>query len=165
MRHIVTYGEDVLKQSAAVIPDINQVIKNLADEMLDAMYRGRGIGLAGPQIGESKRIFVCHIDGDEARVFINPSIVQTGLKEVNIEEGCLSVPGVYADVKRPANVRVQAWNEKGKPFTLDADGLLGRVILHEIDHLNGTLFIDHLTEKKRERLLKHYQKRAMKQEY
>ena len=159
MRHIITLGDEVLKQNAAVIPEINQIIENLANEMLESMYKGRGIGLAGPQVGEAKRIFVCHVDGDQARVFINPTIVQTGIKEVDLEEGCLSIPGVYADVKRPQEVKVQAWDEKGKPFTLDADGLLARVILHEIDHLNGTLFIDRVPEKRKQRLIKLYNKR------
>ncbi len=89
-------------------------------------------------------------------MFINPDILETSLEEETLEEGCLSVPGVYTEIVRPASVRVQAWNEKGRPFTLSADGMLARVIQHELDHLNGVLFVDRLDAKKRKRLLASY---------
>jgi peptide deformylase len=91
-------------------------------------------------------------------VFINPSIVGTSQEMVKLEEGCLSVPGVYVDVLRPVAVRVQAWNEKGRPFTFEADGILARVILHEYDHLEGTLFIDRIPESKRSKILAKFEK-------
>jgi len=159
MLSIVTLGDEVLTKQAAVIPEIDRSISDLASAMVDAMHVGRGIGLAGPQVGELKRIFVTHVEGDEPRVFINPQIVQTSTEQVEMEEGCLSIPGVYADVVRSAQVTVQAWNERGRPFTLDAEGILARVILHEYDHLNGVLFFEHLDEKKRTRLLKVYEKK------
>lgn len=156
---IVTLGDDVLRKHSAVIPDIDRKITNLAVAMIETMHVGKGIGLAGPQVGELKRLFVTHIDGDSPRVFINPQIIQTAHEQVFYEEGCLSIPGMYAEVERPLAVTVQAWNEKGRPFTLDAEGLLARVVLHEFDHLNGVLFIDHMEEKKRKRLVSAYERR------
>lgn len=158
MLDIVKIGEDILNQKASVIPDINENIEHLAQAMLEAMYFGTGIGLAGPQVGELKRIFVCQVPEDEPRVFINPEIIGTSPEQSVAEEGCLSIPGVYADIVRSQKVQVQAWNLDGKPFTLEADGILARVIQHEYDHLNGTLFVDHLSEKKRNRVLKDYKR-------
>jgi peptide deformylase len=89
-------------------------------------------------------------------VFINPDILETSIEQSTFEEGCLSIPGLYTDVVRPMSVRIQAWNEKGRPFTLSADEYLGRVIQHEFDHLNGILFIDRVDPKKRQRLLAEY---------
>jgi len=159
MMKIYTLGDEVLEKKASLIADIDKKIVDLSTAMLDAMYEGKGIGLAGPQVGEGLRLFVCHVNDDVARVFINPEIIATSQEVVPYEEGCLSIPGMYADVVRPAAVRVQAWNEKGKPFTLDAEGVLARVIQHEFDHLNGVLFIDHLEEKKRKRMVKLFQKK------
>jgi peptide deformylase len=107
-------------------------------------------------VGSLLRLFVTHVPDDKPRVFINPDIIETSLEEWKYEEGCLSIPGLNADVVRPAGVTVQAWNEKGRPFRVDADGLVGRVIQHEQDHLNGVLFIDKLSGRKRSRLLKGY---------
>ena len=159
MLSVFTLGADVLRKQAVVIPDIDKSIVDLALAMLDSMRIERGIGLAGPQVGELKRIFVTHVEGDMPRVFINPQIIRTSNDQNAFEEGCLSIPGVYADVVRPVFVGVQAWNEKGRPFTLDAEGMLARVILHEYDHLGGVLFLDHLDEKKRLRLVKIYEKK------
>jgi peptide deformylase len=156
---ILTLGNETLKMKAAPIADLNDDVFRIAADMLEAMKEGRGIGLAGPQVGLLMRLFVIQLDRDQARVFINPSIVQTSEELTEYEEGCLSVPGMYADVIRPAEVRVQAWNERGRPFTIDADGLLARVILHEYDHLEGTLFIDRLSTMKRDRLVGMYEKK------
>ncbi|NLJ08980.1 MAG: peptide deformylase [Treponema sp.] len=156
---IITLGNDVLRQKALPIQDIDAQVKALAQEMIETMHRGRGIGLAGPQVGLLQRIFVVQIDGESPRVFINPSIIGTSPEISQYEEGCLSIPGLYADVTRPEKVTVQAWNERGRPFTLDAEGLLARVIQHEYDHLEGVLFIDRLSEPKRNRLLTLYDKK------
>jgi peptide deformylase len=156
---IITLGNDVLRQKALPIQDIDGQVKALAQEMIETMHRGRGIGLAGPQVGLLQRIFVVQVDGESPRVFINPTIIGTSPEIVQYEEGCLSIPGLYADVTRPEKVTIQAWNERGRPFTLDAEGLLARVIQHEYDHLEGVLFIDRLTEPKRNRLLKLYDKK------
>jgi peptide deformylase len=90
-------------------------------------------------------------------VFVNPEILETSLEQGAYEEGCLSIPGVNADVVRPQGVKVQAWNGRARPFSLDAEGLLARVVQHELDHLNGVLFIERLDSKRRERLVKQYQ--------
>ncbi|MDR2552799.1 MAG: peptide deformylase [Treponema sp.] len=144
---------EILREKAKPVKDINDEIRDTAREMVQAMHRGKGVGLAGPQVGLSRRIFVTHADKDEIRVFINPSIIWTSQEETACEEGCLSVPGVWAEVKRPGKVKVQAWNEKGRAFTLEAAGALARVIQHEYDHLEGILFIDRIGESKREKLL------------
>jgi peptide deformylase len=149
----------VLHQKAEPVKPIDAEIAKIAEEMIEIMHQSKGVGLAGPQVGLKKRIFVIHIEGDVPRVFINPSIVATSQEMVKLEEGCLSLPGIWADVIRPESVRVQAWNEKGRPFTIETGGILARVILHEYDHLEGTLFIDRLLESKRNKILAKLEKR------
>jgi peptide deformylase len=151
--NILTLGNELLRRKAEPVGNINDEIRVIAGKMIEALHRGKGVGLAGPQVGFMQRIFVTHIEKDEPRIFINPSIIATSEEMVKYEEGCLSLPGVWADVVRPRALRVQAWNEKGRPFTMEADGILARVILHEHDHLEGLLFIDRLSAQKRERLL------------
>jgi len=157
MLDIVTYGNEILHMKAERIVDIDDGIRSLAAEMLEAMA-GKGIGLAGPQVDRALRIFVTSVEGDKPRVFINPEIVLTSQEVIAIEEGCLSLPRLYLDVVRPEFVRVQAWNERGRPFTVETDGLLARVILHEYDHLEGILFIDRLKPGKKDRALSQYRK-------
>jgi peptide deformylase len=157
---IITLGDDLLRQKAKKIDKIDEEIKNIAKQMLEIIKRDKGVGLAGPQIGLMKRIFVVHVEGDEERIFINPSILETSHATSKYEEGCLSVPGIYANVVRSESIKLQAWNEKGRPFTMEAGGLLARVILHEYDHLDGILFIDHVSEKVRENLLVKYEKKS-----
>ena len=159
MLNILTLGDPILKKTSALVPDINGTIASLVTEMFDAMDKARGLGLAAVQVGELVRLFITLAPHDKPRVFINPDILETSIEEVPFEEGCLSIPGLNADVKRPASVRVQAWNEKGRPFSLSADGLFARVIQHEMDHLNGILFIDRLEVKKRGRLITEYQEK------
>jgi peptide deformylase len=156
---ILTLGDEHLHQKAEPIRPINAQIAKLAEEMIELMREDKGVGLAGPQIGFMKRIFVIQIEGDKARVFINPSIVETSQETVKVEEGCLSIPGIWADVIRPAAIRVQAWNEKGRPFTMDADGMLARVIQHEYDHLEGILFIDRISLSRRNKILAKIEKK------
>ena len=162
MLEIITLGDEVLRKQAALIPEVDKHISDLAAAMIDAMHLGKGIGLAAPQIGDPKRMFVTHVENDTPRVFINPQVIQTSNELVIYEEGCLSIPGIFADVERSSVITIQAWNERGRPFTLDADGLLARVILHEFDHLNGVLFLDHLDEKKRNRLVGTYDRKNEK---
>ncbi|MDR1239359.1 MAG: peptide deformylase [Treponema sp.] len=150
---ILTLGDETLRQKAEPVGDIDPLIKKTAEDMIEALHKQRGVGLAGPQIGLLKRIFVVHVEGDDPRVFINPSIIETSPETVKYEEGCLSVPGVWADVVRPRRVKIQAWNERGRPFTLETQGILARVILHEYDHLEGVLFIDRLSVPKRNRVM------------
>ena len=159
---IVTLGSDILRQKAEKIKIINEETANIAKQMLDILKRDKGVGLAGPQIGYMKRIFVAHVEGDIERVFINPSILETSKNTVKVEEGCLSVPGIYANVIRSEAIKVQAWNEKGRPFTLEVTGILARVVQHEYDHLEGILFLDYLPEQRREKLIAKYEKKNNK---
>jgi len=156
-------GNELLSQKAEKITDIDDELRKTAKEMLETLVTDKGVGLAGPQIGLMKRIFVVHIQGDIERVFINPSIIETSQDMTKMEEGCLSIPGIYADVERAKAVKVQAWNEKGRPFTLEASGILARVILHEYDHLEGILFLERLPEAKRNRLRTKYEKQVNSQ--
>jgi peptide deformylase len=157
---ILILGNEKLRQKAEQVKTIGPEYRKLTEDMIKALRDGGGVGLAGPQVGLMERIFVVHVNDGEARVFINPSIVETSQETVKYEEGCLSIPGQYAEVVRPKTVKVQAWNEKGRPFTLDASGMLARVILHEYDHLEGTLFIDRISEAKRNRIAARVEKAA-----
>jgi peptide deformylase len=159
MLDVVRIGADILARKAEPLLEFNDALKETIAHMFEAMARDRGIGLAAPQVGIGSRFFVVSIDGDQPRFFANPEIVMTSEEQVDYEEGCLSIPGVYAKVKRSAFVKVQAYNERGRPFVLEADGLLARVILHENDHLNGVLFVDRLGDAKRARLLAEYERR------
>jgi peptide deformylase len=107
-----------------------------------------------------QRLFVTHVEGDEPRVFINPELLLTSNEEVEYEEGCLSLPGLYVRIIRPETVKIQAYNERGRPFNIEATGLLARVILHENDHLNGVLFLDRLNAARRERALASWLKKT-----
>ncbi len=158
MLEIFTLGSEVLRRKCATIAVFDKKLEDLVIAMIDAMHIGDGIGLAGPQVGVEKRIFVCHVPDDDPRIFINPEIIGTSQELSPYEEGCLSIPGVYSDIIRPQSITLQAWSLEGKPFKMEADGLLARVIQHEIDHLKGVLFIDHLTEKKRQRVVSQYEK-------
>jgi peptide deformylase len=158
MLNIVTLGDERLQKHSIVVPEFNGEIQTLTEQMFETMYAKKGIGLAAVQVGKLIRLFITHIPNDGPRVFINPEVVETSVEQGTYEEGCLSVPEINADVIRPAHVRVQAWNLKGRPFSFDADQLLARVIQHELDHLNGVLFIDRLNPKKRERLVRRYEK-------
>jgi peptide deformylase len=157
MLDIVTYGSEILGRKAVPVKDIDEAVRKLGEDMLETMA-GKGIGLAGPQVASDLRIFVTDVEGDKPRIFINPEIVLTSQELISFEEGCLSLPRLYLDVIRPQFVRVQAWNEKGRPFTVETDGLLARVIQHEYDHLEGILFIDRLKPGKRDRALSQYRR-------
>jgi peptide deformylase len=157
MLDIVTYGNEILAQKAGAVKDIDEAVRQLGADMLEAMA-GKGIGLAGPQVASPLRIFVTNVEGDKPRIFINPEIVLTSQELISFEEGCLSLPKLYLDVIRPEFVRVQAWNERGRPFTVETDGLLARVIQHEYDHLEGILFIDRLKPGKKDRALSQYRR-------
>ena len=162
-KRIRLYGDPVLRERSEPVEEIDDGIKDLVEGLVAAVDEAEGLGLAAPQIGVSRRVIVVvELDSDGRRkhhVVINPEIVSACGEDVN-EEGCLSIPGIYADVERPHAVTIQAWNERGRPFTLDAEGLLARVIQHELDHLNGVLFLDYLDDKKRKRLVQQYDRKA-----
>ena len=139
---VVKLGEDSLRQKSEPIPEVNDEIRQLAEDMFETMIEKEGVGLAAPQIGKNIRMFVLIADDDVRRVFINPQIIHTSSETSEYDEGCLSIPQVYETITRPVSVTVQALNEKGRPFTLEADGLLARIIQHEYDHLDGILYID-----------------------
>ncbi len=144
MLKIYKLGEEVLRQKSVPIKDeeINDELRTLAEEMFETMDAANGVGLACPQIGKNIRMFVAMADDDVRRVFINPQIIATSDDSVPYEEGCLSVPQVYENIMRPSKVTVQAQDQNGKKFTLEAEGLLARIIQHENDHLDGVIFID-----------------------
>ena len=164
LMEVLTLGNGLLKQKSEKVEKIDEETAEIIRKMFEAMKRDKGVGLAAPQVGIMKRIFVTLVEGDAERVFINPSILETSVKTTKYEEGCLSVPGIYANVVRAQSVKVQAWNEKGRPFTMETDGLLARVILHECDHLEGVVFLDHLPEQKRNKLFEKYEKKRSKEQ-
>ena len=160
---ILTLGNECLRQKALPVKNIGSEYLKIAEELVDTLHEKDGLGLAGPQVGLLERIFVIHVKGDVPRVFINPSIIETSQEMMKFEEGCLSLPGIYTDVVRPDSVKMQAWNEKGRPFTIEASGIVARVILHEYDHLEGVLFIDRISEQKRNRILAKIEKASSPQ--
>ena len=158
---VLIFGNDLLKQKAKPIINIGPEYIKIAEDLLEILRSQKGIGLAGPQIGLMERIFATDISGDEPRIFINPSIVETSQETLKYEEGCLSIPGIYTDVIRPKTIKIQAWNEKGRPFNLETGGVLARVILHEYDHLEGILFIDRISEDRRNRIIEKFGKKKI----
>ena len=139
---VLTLGDELLRQKSEPVDEVTPEIKALAEDMFTTMIQKEGVGLAAPQVGILKRMFVLIADDDVRRVFINPQIIATSTELSEYEEGCLSIPRVSEKITRPVRVTVQALNENGKPFTLEADGLLARIIQHEYDHLEGVLYID-----------------------
>lgn len=152
---------DVLTTRAEPVAEVDDEIRALVDDMAETMYDAPGIGLAAPQVGVGKRITVIDTSGPEEqadlRVLINPQIVHAEGK-ITWEEGCLSIPGVYEKVQRKARVRVRALDRDGQPYEFEADGLLAVAVQHELDHLDGVLFLDHLSPLKRRLALKKYRK-------
>ena len=144
LRNIRKYGDDVLRKECREVEEIDKRLLVLIKDMLETMYDADGVGLAAPQVGILKRLFVIDI-GDGPLVFINHEIIETSGKQID-EEGCLSLPGKMEEVMRPNYVRARALNEKGQEFEIEAEELLARAILHEYDHLNGTLFIDRVNK-------------------
>ena len=159
MLDICVLGDEVLREECSDITEFDDALRMLADAMVETLDEADGVGLAGPQIGVPKKIFAIHLRGGEPIIFINPSIVATSIEEGPYEEGCLSIPGVFHDVIRPLRVTIQAQDVSGKAFTIEADGHLARAIQHENDHLHGKLYIDHLDEKEREKVVRAYEKK------
>ena len=155
--------DEILSKKSQEIDIIDESVKNLALSMLSKLEDFHGVGLSAVQVGYLLRIFVVdtRIEGERA-VFINPTILSTSQDNVSYEEGCLSIPLVYREVKRPSSVTIQAKDENGKVFTLTAEGLFARAIQHEYDHLDGKLFIDHLDEIEKESAVKEFKKNIKK---
>ncbi len=158
---ILVYPDPRLKQKAAPVERVDESVRQLVDDMAETMYAAPGIGLAAVQVNVRKRVLVIDLseEKNELQVFINPVIVERD-GEQETEEGCLSVPGLYAPVQRARRVRVQALDRDGKPFELDAEGVLAVCVQHEIDHLDGKVFVDYLSRLKRERIRKKLQREA-----
>ncbi|MGE4584777.1 MAG: peptide deformylase [Sphaerochaeta sp.] len=160
MLDIYTLGEEVLTEKCQPITKFDSGLRVLVDAMFETLTEADGVGLAAPQVGVGSRLFVINIQGKERRAYVNPQILETSIETETAEEGCLSIPGVWHDVQRPARVTVQAQDLEGKAFTVKAEGLLARAIQHEYDHLNGVLFIDRLDEEERGKMVKAYEKRT-----
>lgn len=146
LREIIKFGDDVLRKKCREVEEFDEKLWVLLDDMYDTMTDANGIGLAAPQVGVLRRIVVIDVDDENGRIeLINPVITQMRGKQHEVE-GCLSSPGKFGYVKRPAKVRVKALNRYGKPVEYRGDGLLARAFCHEIDHLNGILFADKVDE-------------------
>lgn len=153
---IYILGAPILREETKKVEEVTDELRSLMDDMFETMYAAKGIGLAAPQIGRTERITVIDVDG-KPLVLVNPEIVLAEGKERE-EEGCLSIPDIYGDVDRAKRVVVRALDRDGKPFEIDADDLLARCMQHEIDHLHGRLFIDHLSLVKRRAALAKWEK-------
>ena len=165
---ILSLPEPMLRRPSAPVEAVTDEVRALMDAMLAAMYAAPGIGLAAIQIGVAKRVVtIVMARGDEPKqpmFFVNPEIVWTSDERRVHEEGCLSIPDYYAEVERPSRVRVRYLDREGALREIEADGLLATCLQHEIDHLNGVLFIDHLSKLKRDRVVKKFTKAAKRGE-
>jgi peptide deformylase len=168
IRPIVILPDPKLKLVSEPVTEITPQIRQLAADMLDTMYDAPGIGIAAIQIGEAKRIVTIDLakqDEDKRPiVLINPEIIAESDKIGVYEEGCLSIPEFYEEVERPAAVKVRYMDLDGKTVEIEADGLMATCIQHEIDHLDGVLFIDHISKLKRDRCVKKFTKLARERE-
>ena len=157
------FGDDVLRLPAEPIAEIDQPLQKLIDDMIETMYAAPGVGLAANQVGVARRLMVIDLSvgkrPGECHVFINPEIVDSE-GEVTEEEGCLSIPDFVEIVTRPEKVKLRYLDRNGKEREMWGEGLMARAMCHEIDHLNGTLFVDHLRGFKKEKILKKISKLA-----
>ncbi len=164
IKPLIILPDPVLRQVSRPVEQVDARLRTFASDMLDTMYDAPGIGLAAIQIGEPLRMLVIDLakEGDPAapQVFINPQIVAGSDDRSVYEEGCLSIPDYYAEVERPASVTVTYLDLDGKPREMAADGLMATCLQHEIDHLNGVLFIDHISKLKRDMVVKKFKKLA-----
>ncbi len=155
---IIIAPDPRLKQISAPVERVDDAIRQLMDDMLETMYQAPGVGLAAPQVGVLRRIIVLDAaKKDEERqpyAMVNPTLVRISNQDIRSEEGCLSLPEHYADVVRPATIRVRYLDRGGEIRELDAEGLLATCIQHEMDHLEGILFVDHLSALKRNMILR-----------
>jgi len=158
LRTILTAPDPRLKKKSQPVASVDAEIRQLMDDMLETMYEAPGIGLAAPQVGELKRVIVLDIDREDVKTgplfMANPEIIAASEEDATYEEGCLSVPEHYSDVVRPANVTVRYLDRDGETKELACEGLLATCVQHEIDHLDGILFIDHISSLKRNMILR-----------
>ncbi|HXG30997.1 MAG TPA: peptide deformylase [Thermodesulfobacteriota bacterium] len=166
---ILTYPDPRLRKKSAPLERIDRRIEKLLDDMAETMYDAPGVGLAAPQVGVNLRLCIVDVSSRDENApglieLINPVIILAEGEQVG-EEGCLSIPGFSSEVKRKERVRVQALNRRGEPFEVEGTGLLARALQHEIDHLDGILFIDRLSKLKRELLKKKIERALGKESY
>jgi peptide deformylase len=140
IRQIRTKGDDTLRKISKPVKKVDKKIQELVDDMIETMYDANGVGLAAPQVGILKRVVVIDI-GEGPIVLINPEIISQSGEQIEVE-GCLSIPGIWGEVKRPAQIVVEALDSEGKPQKIEGTGMLARVLSHETDHLDGVLFED-----------------------
>lgn len=161
---IKKYPDEVLKKKALPVESIDKDLQRLIDNMIETMYAASGIGLAAPQVGVSKRLIVIDVSTRDEKhpliVLINPEIIETD-SLIDSEEGCLSIPGYTSIIKRAGRVVVKGLDRNGKPLQIEGTGLLARALQHEIDHLDGILFVDRMSSIKREFFKKKYIKKAI----
>jgi peptide deformylase len=164
LRDILILPDKRLRQVSDPVKKIDAGIRTLIEDMFEAMYDAPGIGLAAIQVGTAKRVVTMDLakkdEPKNPQVFINPEIVWSSQEKATYEEGCLSIPEFYGDVERPAQVKVKYLDREGLPQEVEANGLFATCLQHEIDHLNGVLFIDHLSKLKRDRVVKKFTKAA-----
>jgi len=153
-------GDPVLRTEAEPVESVDAELRRLAADMFETMYAEEGVGLAAPQVGISKRLIVIDAQSEDVKPFalVNPEVVESSEDTDRGEEGCLSVPGVKELVERPLRVTVEATDLEGRSVRMEAEGLLGRILQHEVDHLDGILFFDRVSPLKRKMLLKKWEK-------
>lgn len=139
------YGDPILREIAQKVEKIDDGILEILDNMVETMYETKGVGLAAPQVGINKRIFVCDQGDGVVRKIINPVITPLTNKLIDCEEGCLSVPGIYKKVQRPEKIKIEYMNEKGEEITEEVEGFLAIIMQHEYDHLEAVLFVDRIS--------------------
>ena len=159
---ILHHPDPRLRNVAAPVDAVDDAVRRLADDLLETMYSARGIGLAAVQVGVARRVIVVDVSPERNAplALVNPRVAEALEDESEFEEGCLSVPGVYETVSRPARVRVEALDRDGQELSIEAEGALAACLQHEIDHLDGRLFVDYLSRLKQQRI----RKRAIKQQ-
>ena len=155
LRKLHLLGSPALRQRADPVQRVDDTVRKLVDDLLETMYAAKGVGLAANQVGIAQRVAVVDTGGEtpDPLVLINPRIVHTGEATETAEEGCLSIPEIFGDVERPVEIVLEATDRDGTPYRLEVSGYRARAIQHEIDHLDGVLFLDHLSAVKRGLLL------------
>jgi peptide deformylase len=163
VREIKILGDPVLREPAEAVEEVDEEVRALVEDMFETMYLAEGIGLAAPQVGISRRVLVVDLgnadeEGVGAVALVNPEVVESSRKKDKAPEGCLSIPGMEEVVERPETVTVEGLDPDGRSVSMKVSGLLSRALQHEIDHLDGILFIDRVSPLKRRMLLKKWQK-------
>jgi len=153
------WGDPVLTQAATEVADIDGRIAGLVERMTDTMYEANGLGLAAPQVGVGKRLFIYELEDEVLRTVINPTVVETR-GEAEFEEGCLSIPGLYFPIVRPKEIHISGWDLDGNEVSIEADDIEARCLQHELDHLDGVLLLQRLDASQRKDALRELRRRA-----